>query len=473
MFKVYFSQSKFGILLRNRKGYALAGVRNLRRLSGKELSRRLKHFMNKNLKDVIPVNKPLKGTIEVPADKSISHRAAIFGALTKNKISITNFSSGADCKSTLNVLKQLGIDVEYISDKNIIISGKGLKEPYDVLDAGNSGTTIRLMTGVLSGSNFYSVLTGDQSLKSRPMARVINPLRSMGAKIFARENDTKAPITVIGSNLAGINYDSPIASAQVKSAVLLAGMSSDGMTSVTEPFKSRDHTERLLSYLDADISINKNSVSVKKSDLTPKDITIPGDISSAAFFLVAGAIIPDSEIIIQNVGLNSTRTGIIDVLKNMGAEITILNERVECGEEVGDIKISYSNLKGVTIDREIIPRVIDELPIIAVAATQAEGTTIVKGAEDLRHKESDRIKAVCTELKKLGADIQETEDGFIIHGKSKFKGNCILECYHDHRIAMSGYIAGMIADSPIQINEFGWVNISFPEFTTTIEKLLE
>ncbi|MDD3013119.1 MAG: 3-phosphoshikimate 1-carboxyvinyltransferase [Candidatus Gastranaerophilales bacterium] len=433
----------------------------------------MKHVQDKNLKEIIPVNKPLKGVIEIPADKSISHRAAIFGALSKNKISITNFSSGADCKSTLNVLMQLGIGIDYISEKNIIISGKEFNEPCNVLDAGNSGTTIRLMTGVLAGSNFYSVLTGDQSLRSRPMARVINPLRTMGANIFARENDTKAPISIIGSKLSGIDFNSTIASAQLKSAILLAGMSADGMTSVTEPFKSRDHTERLLKYLDADISINNNTVSIKKTVLAPKDITIPGDISSAAFFLVAGAIIPDSEITIQNVGLNSTRTGIIDVLKNMGAEITILNERIECGEEVGDIKICYSDLKGIIIDKEIIPRVIDELPIIAVAATQAEGTTIVKGAEDLRHKESDRIKAICTELKKLGADIQETEDGFIIHGKSKLKGNCTLECYHDHRIAMSGYIAGMIADSQIQINEFHWVNISFPEFTSTIENLVE
>jgi len=433
----------------------------------------MKHVQVKNIKEVIPVNKPLKGTIEVPADKSISHRAAIFGALTGNKVSITNFSSGADCKSTLLVLEQLGINVEYISDNNIIISGEGFKEPKEVLYAGNSGTTTRLMTGILAGSDFYSVITGDDSLRSRPMARVINPLKTMGAKIFARENSTKAPITIIGSKLTGISYNSPIASAQIKSAILLAGMSADGMTSVTEPFISRDHTERLLKYLDADISVNKNTVSIKKCKLTPKNITIPGDISSAAFFLVAGAIIPDSEITVKNVGLNPTRTGIIDILKKMGAEITILNERQECGEEIGDIKICYSDLKGTTIDSEIIPRLIDELPVIAVAATQANGITIVKGAQDLRHKECDRIKAVYNELTKLGADIQETDDGFIIHGKTKLKGKTMLECYHDHRIAMSGYIAGMLADSPVQINEFNWVNISFPEFTSTMESLLK
>ncbi|OGI23449.1 MAG: 3-phosphoshikimate 1-carboxyvinyltransferase [Candidatus Melainabacteria bacterium RIFOXYA12_FULL_32_12] len=426
----------------------------------------------KNLKEVVPVKTPLRGTVVIPADKSISHRAAIFGSLTYGTVCIANFSGGADCKSTLNVLKGLGVEIDYKSEKGIIISNKNkFREPDNIIDAGNSGTTIRLMAGVLSGLDFYSVLTGDDSLRKRPMARVIVPLKKMGANIWAKDNDTKAPISIKGSRLSGITYNSPIASAQVKSAILLAGLSADGTTIVTEPSKSRDHTERLLSYLDADISVNGNEVRIQRSSLTSKPITVPGDVSSAAFFMVAGAIVPDSEIIMQNVGLNSTRTGIIDVLKNMGAEIEILNQRLECGEEVGDIKVNYSDLKGITIEGDIIPRVIDELPIIAVAATQAEGTTIVRGAEDLRHKESDRIKAIYSELSKLGAKIEETEDGFIIHGKTKLKGNCILETYHDHRIAMSGYVAGLIADSPIQINEFNWVNISFPEFTEIFEKL--
>jgi len=426
----------------------------------------------KNLKEIVPVKTPLRGTVVIPADKSISHRAAIFGSLTYGTVCIANFSGGADCKSTLNVLKGLGVEIDYKSEKDIIISNKNkFREPDNIIDAGNSGTTIRLMAGVLSGLDFYSVLTGDDSLRKRPMARVIVPLKKMGANIWAKDNDTKAPISIKGSRLSGITYNSPIASAQVKSAILLAGLSADGTTIVTEPSKSRDHTERLLSYLDADISVNGNEVRIQRSSLTPKPITVPGDVSSAAFFMVAGAIVPDSEIIMQNVGLNSTRTGIIDVLKNMGAEIEILNQRLECGEEVGDIKVNYSDLKGITIEGDIIPRVIDELPIIAVAATQAEGTTIVRGAEDLRHKESDRIKAIYSELSKLGAKIEETEDGFIIHGKTKLKGNCILETYHDHRIAMSGYVAGLIADSPIQINEFNWVNISFPEFTEIFEKL--
>ena len=407
---------------------------------------------------------PLKGMIKVPADKSISHRAAIFGALSGGCVSITNFSEGADCKSTLNVLKQLGADINFSSKHDLTILCKEFIEPDNILDAGNSGTTIRLMSGVLSGQSFYSVLTGDDSLRKRPMARIILPLNLMGANIWAKSNNTKAPISIKGTSLRAISYASPISSAQVKSAVILAGLFADGMTTVKEPVKSRDHTERLLTYLDANITVEENSVSIQKSSLAPKPITVPGDISSAAFFMVAASIVPDSEVVIKDIGLNPTRTGIIDVLKNMGAEIEILNQNLVCGEEVGDIKVKYSGLKGITIDEESVPSLIDELPIIAVAATQAEGTTIVKGAEDLRHKESDRIAAICTELTKLGANIEETPDGFKIHGKTKLKGDCVLETYHDHRIAMAGYIAGLVCDNPIQINEFHWVNISFPEF---------
>ena len=428
--------------------------------------------MNNNTKKVNPLNKSLKGNFKVPSDKSISHRAAMFASLVKQPVLISNFSLGADCKSTLGFLEQLGVEINFQSKNNLIINNKeGFKEPKNILDAGNSGTTIRLMSGILAGQNFYSVLTGDDSLRKRPMARVINPLKEMGANIWARDNDTKAPLSIKGVNLHEINYNSPVASAQIKSCILLAGLHSDGTTTVTEPVKSRDHTERMLAYLNADIKNSGTSVEIRKSELFSKSITIPGDISSAAFFMVAGAIIPGSEIIIQDVGLNPTRTGIIDVLKQMGAEIEILNLRTDCNEEIGDVKISYSDLKAITIDEDIIPRIIDEIPIIAVAATQAEGTTIIKGASELRHKESDRIKAVYTELKKLGAEIEEQPDGFIIHGKTKLKGGCTLETYHDHRIAMSGYIAGLISDSPLEINEFHWVNISFPEFTSIFEKL--
>lgn len=423
-------------------------------------------------KTVKPLEKPLKGTITIPADKSVSHRAAMFASLTGGNVVISNFSSGADCKSTLNVLEQLGIKADYNSENEIIINSRdGLKKPEKILYAGNSGTTIRLMSGILAGTNFSSIITGDESLRKRPMARVIKPLKQMGADIKAECNDTKAPIKINGANLSGIAHNSQIASAQVKSCILLAGLNAEGKTIIKEPFKSRDHTERLLKYLDADIEVKETKVAIKQSELTPKPISISGDISSAAFFIVAASIIPGSEIIIKNIGLNPTRTGIIDVMKQMGAEITTLDQRLECNEEVGDIKIKYAELNGVSLGKEMIPRIIDELPIIAIAATQAKGATIVKEAEELRHKESDRIKAVCVELKKLGADIEEAEDGFVIAGKTKLRGNCVLETYHDHRIAMSGYVAALAALKPVIINEFQWVNISFPQFTDIFESI--
>lgn len=426
-----------------------------------------------NIKKVTPLNRPLKGIIKVPADKSISHRAAMFSALVKEPVLINNFSLGADCMSTLSVLKQLGVEIEFQSQNNLIISNKnGFKAPVDILDAGNSGTTIRLMSGILASQDFDCALTGDESLRKRPMARIMKPLQQMGADICSENNDNKAPLLIKGKKLNGIIYNSPVASAQVKSCVLLAGLNAKGTTVVKEPFLSRDHTERLLSYLGADVKTKGDGVEIKKSILYPRSISIPGDISSAAFFIVAGAIIPDSEIIIQDVGLNPTRTGIIDVMRQMGAEIEILNQRTECNEEVGDIKVCYSRLKGIDIGKEMIPRIIDEIPIIAIAATQAEGMTIVREAEELRNKESDRIKAVCTELKKLGANITEAEDGFVISGKTKLRGNCYMETYHDHRIAMSEYIAGLICMEPIAIKEFNWVNISFPEFNDVFEKII-
>ncbi len=429
--------------------------------------------MNKTeVKTVIPANNPLKGCFKVPSDKSISHRAAIFASLVREPVLVTNYSLGADCRSTLSVLENLGVNIDFQAKNNIIISAKnGFQEPNNFLDAGNSGTTIRLMAGALAGSDFYSVLTGDDSLRKRPMARVINPLKEMGASIWARNNNTKAPISIQGSLLEGINYDSGVASAQVKTCLLLAGLNANGTTVIKEPFRSRDHTERMLAYLGADISVNGTEVKVNKSKLNSRQITVPGDISSAAFFLVAGAIIPDSEIVIQDSGVNPTRTGIIDVLKEMGAEIEIINQRTDCNEEIADIKVNYSNLKGITIGKEIMPRIIDEIPIIAVAATQAEGTTVIKGAEELRHKESDRLKAVYVELKKMGANIEEKPDGLVIHGKTQLKGNCVLETYHDHRIAMSNYVAGLVADAPVEINGFQWANVSFPEFDSIVEKL--
>lgn len=427
--------------------------------------------METNLKTVNPLQTPLKGVMTVPSDKSISHRAAMFAALTGKEVQITNFSLGGDCKSTLGVLEKLGVEVKFSSENNLTIKNNGFRAPNGVLDAGNSGTTMRLMAGILAGTDFTSIITGDESLRRRPMARIINPLKEMGAIIRAEENDTKAPITITGTKLKAITHNSKVASAQVKSCILLAGLNAEGETVVVEPEKSRDHTERMLSYLGADIKVDGNRVSIRKCQLEPKPLSIPGDISSAAFFIVAASIIPGSEIIIKNVGLNPTRTGILDVLWEMGADIEILDKNTVCNEEVGDLKVRYSDLKGVEIRGGMIPAVIDELPIIAIAATQAQGETIVEEAEELRHKESDRIKAICAELKKLGASIEEAIDGFVIEGKTLLRGNCVLETYHDHRIAMSGYIAGLISQKPVKINEFQWVNISFPEFTSVFESL--
>ncbi len=411
----------------------------------------------------IEKSKPLKGSIIIPADKSITHRAFMFSALTKGKAKISDFSKGADCMSTLNIIKQLGVNVEFLNEKELIIDAcNALRSPKEALDCGNSGTTTRLMAGILAGQHFNSKLTGDISLSKRPMKRVIAPLEMMGAKI--KHNDYKLPIEIFGSNLNGIKYISPLASAQVKSCILLAGLNADGQTIFSEPYKSRNHTELMFEYMGADITINNNTITLKKSQLNPVDITVCGDISSAAFFIIAALIVPGSDIILRNVGINETRSGIIDILKAMNGSIEIQNERVISNEKVADLRVKYSDLKAVTIEGSIIPRLIDEIPVIAVAATQAEGMTIIKDAQDLRNKEADRISAVKTELFKLGADIEETQDGFIINGKKQLKGGCEIECYNDHRIAMSCYVAGLVCKKPIKINEFQWVNISFPEF---------
>lgn len=419
----------------------------------------------------------LNGEVTIPADKSISHRAVMFSSLAKGVSEIKNFSLGADCISTLEVFKTLGVKAKFKDEKTLIIdSSNGITSPEKDLDCGNSGTTMRLMSGIMAGQNFNCTLSGDASLSKRPMGRVIKPLELMGAKIEGskangQEGKLTAPLKITGTQLKGIDYVSQLASAQVKSCVLLAGLHADGETSFTEPHLSRNHTELMLEYMGADISIQGCKTTVKKSELQPKTITIPGDISSAAFFIVAGLIVPNSEIILKNVGLNPTRTGLLDVVKSMGADIEILNQQSVSNELVGDLRVKSSELRACEIKGEIIPRLIDELPVIAVLATQAEGKTIIKDAGDLRNKESDRIKAVVTELKKIGADIEETQDGFMIQGKNSLKGNAVVETYHDHRLAMSLYVAGLICETPISINEFEWVNISFPEFESLMGKL--
>lgn len=421
-------------------------------------------------KTVLKNKNGLKGTITIPSDKSISHRAVMFASLAKGKSVINNFSKGQDPHSSLAICKNLGVNAEFQDETTLIIESDGvLKSPFQNLDCGNSGTTMRLMTGILAGQNFNSVMVGDESLSKRPMKRVIEPLTLMEAKIDSI--DGHAPLHITGQKLAAIDYNSPLASAQVKSCILLAGLNANGVTTFTEPYVSRNHTELMLKFMNADINTSGNKVSIAPSALEPREIHICGDISSAAYFIVAALIVPESDIILKNVGLNPTRTGLLDVVQFMGGDVEILDKKNVSGEDVGDLRVKYSDLTGCTIEDGIIPRLIDELPVIAVLASQARGTTIVRDAGDLRNKESDRIKSVVTELKKLGVDIHETSDGFIINGKNKLTGDARLETYHDHRLAMSWYVAGLVCEKPIVIDGFEWAAISFPEFVEKFELL--
>lgn len=424
------------------------------------------------LKKVLHINS-LKGAITIPSDKSISHRAVMFSSIAEGECTVSNFSSGADCHSTLNLFKSLGVDIQFIDEKTLKIKSTGILKPSktSVYDCGNSGTTMRLVSGILAGQNFNSTLVGDLSLSKRPMKRIIEPLTLMGANITSENGH--APLEIIGQKLRGINYNSKLASAQVKSCILLAGLNAEGETTFTESYVSRNHTENLFKYLGADIKINGSEVTLNPSKLIAKDIDIVGDISSAAFFIVAGLIVPNSDFVIKNVGLNYTRSGIIDVVKRMGGNIEILNKTTVSGEEVGYIRVQYTeNLKSCVIEGEDVPRLIDELPVIAVLASQADGETIVKDAEDLRNKESDRIKCLVDELSKIGVNIEERKDGFIVTGKTKLKGDAELESHHDHRLAMSYYVAGLICGNEIAINGFEWTKISFPEFEELVGALV-
>ncbi len=431
-----------------------------------------------NLNDIIckKINNGLKGEITIPPDKSISHRSLIFGAQTGGKIKISNFSFGADCRATLEIIKALGCEVNFIDERTLILnSPKEFCTPLKVLDCGNSGTSMRLLAGMLAAQNFKSTLIGDESLSKRPMKRVIEPLSLMGAKI--KSNNFKAPLEIEGAKLNPIEYFSPIASAQVKSCILLAGLNTNGITTVYEKTLSRDHSERMFKYLEAQIETGQDKngfyTKIQKSKLVPKDIEIAGDISSAAFFMVMAAIVPDSEIIIKSVGLNPTRTGILDVFDKMNVNYEILDKKIISNEEVGDIKVCYSpDMIGCEISGEIIPRLIDELPIIAVLAARAKGQTIVKDAQDLRNKESDRISALSEGLKKIGVEIEEKQDGFIINGNKKdLVGNCELETHLDHRLAMSYFVAGLVCKNDVKIKDFNWINTSFPEFLNFFNKI--
>lgn len=407
----------------------------------------------------------LRGTLTVPGDKSISHRAVMFGALAKGTTRITHFLEGADCLSTISCFRKMGIEIERNQDQ-ILVHGKGLhglQAPSGILDVGNSGTTTRLISGILAGQNFSSEIDGDASIRTRPMKRIMAPLASMGADIISRNNNGCAPLIITGKPLHAVHYDSPVASAQVKSCVLLAGMYADGITSVTEPFLSRNHTEIMLNYFGAKVSSTGTSAAIYPEPvLEARDIVVPGDISSAAYFIAAGLLTPDSEILLKNVGINPTRAGILKVCRSMGADITLLNKNPE-GEPTADLLIRTSSLKGTVIQGADIPTLIDEIPMIAVMAAFAQGTTIIRDAQELKVKESDRIAVMVDNLKRMGADIEGTDDGMIIHGGRPLHGAAI-DSHLDHRVAMSFAVAGTICEGEMEIQDAQCVDISYPEF---------
>ncbi len=412
----------------------------------------------------------LKGTITIPSDKSISQRALILSTLAQGSFEIKNFCLSQDCLSTLGVVKNLGIDTEFVSETHIKLKNNGLLAPQNILNCNNSGTCMRMMSGVLAGQSFNSTLIGDESLSLRPMKRVIEPLSLMGAKI--NSNNGVAPLKIFGQNLHGIEFNSPVASAQVKSSVLLAGLQADGKTIFIEPSKSRNHTEIMLKNMGADISVNNTKIEISKSILAPKNVNVVGDFSSAAFFIAAGLIVPNSEIILNNVGLNPTRTGFLTILNQMNADIEILDYNENNGEPYGDLKVNYSNLTGITIEGEVIPNAIDELPLFALLGACASGKTVLKDAAELRKKESDRISAIVNEIRKFGIEIKETPDGFIVEGEQSFTGGIEVNSHKDHRIAMCLYIAGLLCKEPISIKNFECINISFPEFENLMQKLI-
>ena len=418
---------------------------------------------------VIQKIKKAAGQIKVPGDKSISHRAVMLGSLANGVTEISGFLKGADCLSTIDCFRKMGIDID-INGENVTVHGnglRGLKKPDEMLYTGNSGTTTRLLCGILAGQNFDTSITGDASIQKRPMGRVVQPLSMMGAKI---ENEY-CPLYITGTKLHGINYKMPVASAQVKTAIILAGLYADGETVIHEIEKSRDHTELMLSAMGADLTVDNLDINVKPTnDLTAVNVDVPGDISSAAFFLVLGAIMPNSQITVTNVGINPTRTGIIDVLKDMGADITLENVHTSAGETVADITVRSSSLKGTTVGGDIIPRLIDELPIIAVAAVFADGQTVIKDAQELKVKETNRIRAVVDEFNKCGIDITETDDGMIINGGKSIHG-ADFKTYGDHRMAMSLTVLAQLANGESTLDDSDCACVSYPTFFDDFYKL--
>ncbi|TYR81677.1 3-phosphoshikimate 1-carboxyvinyltransferase [Priestia megaterium] len=418
--------------------------------------------------------KGLKGVIQVPGDKSISHRSVMFGAIAEGTTTISGFLPGDDCLSTISCFQKLGVDIQMVNEETVIVKGrgiKGLKEPVDILDVGNSGTTIRLIMGILANTLHHHTLIGDESIAKRPMKRVTGPLREMGINLDGRQDANFTPLVIRGGKAKGIQYHSPVASAQVKSAVLLAGLQAEGTTSVTEPEKSRDHTERMLEAFGVQVKEDGLTVSIEGGQtLKGTHVEVPGDISSAAFFLVAGSIVPNSRIELKKIGINPTRTGILDALKKMGAAINTIAANREAAEPFADLVVETSSLKGTEIGGDLIPRLIDEIPIIALAATQAEGTTVIKDAAELKVKETNRIDTVVNELTKMGANIEATEDGMVIHGGTRLHG-AQVNSYGDHRIGMMLAVASCIAEGETVIENRDAVSVSYPQFFNHLDLL--
>lgn len=419
----------------------------------------------------------LKGTVELIGDKSISHRAIMFSSIAKGTTRIKNFLMGQDCLSTIDCFRKMGVNID-INDKEVIVKGvglRGLKKPNEILNVGNSGTTIRLMMGILAGNEFESTVIGDESIGKRPMKRVTDPLRLMGCNIKGNDDANFTPITIYGGNLNGIEYKMPVASAQVKSSIILASLYANSSSTIIEKSKSRNHTEIMLKSFGADIKSNDLKIDIQpvRELFSVGNINVAGDISSAAFIIAAASIVEGSEVLIKNVGLNETRTGIIDVLEAMNGNFEIIDKRVESGEVVGDLIVRYSDkLIGTTIDSNLIPRLIDEIPVIAILATQANGTTVIKDAKELKVKESNRIKAVVDNLKNMGAEIEELEDGMVIKGKTKLKG-ANIKTFNDHRIAMAFSVASLISEGKLNLDNTACIDISFPGYFDLINNLLK
>jgi 3-phosphoshikimate 1-carboxyvinyltransferase len=421
--------------------------------------------------------KSIRGELKIPGDKSISHRSAIISSLISDNVVIENFLFCQDCIKTVDILNKLGVKIEKING-NLIVYGKGirnLREPDEILDVGNSGTTIRIMSGFLSATNFMSVLSGDRSINNRPMGRIIEPLLEMGAKINGRENNSKAPIVIFGNpNLKGKRFELKVSSAQVKSCILMAALNAKGITEIIQPQVSRDHTERMLEYFGADITYDGKYTKLRPGrELTARKIYIPGDVSSAAFFIVATLILKNSHTIMKDIGMNPTRSYFIEILKKMGGKIIIKNRRIISNEPVVDIETFSSKLNSIEIEKEKVPGIIDEIPILCVAASVARGKTVIRGAEELRYKESDRIKSIVSQFEKLNVNIEEKEDGMVIKGDVNFQaGEGSVESFGDHRIAMSLSILALLSTGNVTVLDSDCINTSFPGFTYNLKKVL-